>query len=998
MKPSSISSLTHIIITGARQHNLHNINLAIPKNKLVVFSGLSGSGKSTMAFDTLYAEGQRRYVESLSSYARQFLGLMDKPDVDQIEGLSPAISIDQKTTSHNPRSTVGTITEIYDYLRLLFARIGHPHCPECGQEISTQSIDQIINQVIDQLKTKTATSPARLMILAPVVRNRKGQFVDLFKSLQSQGYTRLRIDGRVYDLDADLTLIKTNKHNIEVVIDRLTVAKTQLTDQQEKNNLNTRLSQSIEQSLKLADGLAIVSFIQDKGFNFPDKPTEFEDHLFSEHLACSDCGISLKELEPSLFSFNSPEGACDTCNGLGSILEVDPEKILAPELTLSEGAIIPFSRMLGQDSWFSRTVKTVVEQELEGVELKQTLENQTHNSDNSPYRQVPFNQLPQKVQTLLLEGNNKVYQVTGQNRFGKEVTIYKEWEGFITNLERRYEETYSEFIRHEIEKYQKKVTCPACKGARLKPKALSVTVNSFNIAQVTALTIHDCLAWHQHLQDKKILNTKEMAIAEAILKEIITRLKFLSSVGLNYLTLNREAGSLAGGEAQRIRLASQIGTGLTGVLYILDEPTIGLHQRDNQQLITTLKNLRDQGNSVVVVEHDHDVIISADEVIDFGPKAGLQGGLIVAQGSPQEIQKTTTLTGQYLSGKKKVTRQQQLLNNKFNNGISIKGARHHNLKSIDVKFPLNKLTCITGVSGSGKSTLMHDTLYQHLLKQLGRHSQEKAGEIDSIEISQDIKQVKLIDQTPIGKTPRSNPATYTKIFDYIREIFANTQEAKIRGYKPGRFSFNVKGGRCEACQGDGQVRIEMQFLADVYVKCDVCHGQRYNQETLQVKYQDKNISQVLDMTVDEAYQFFQNHSTLREKLKTLIKVGLGYLKLGQPAPTLSGGEAQRVKISKELTINRLNHIVYLLDEPTTGLHFADVQKLLNVLHQLVIQGNSVIVIEHNLDIIKNADWIIDLGPEGGEAGGKVVTVGTPEQVAKNKGSYTGIYLAKELLK
>lgn len=1005
---SPVSPLTHIIITGARQHNLQNIDLNIPKNKLVVFSGLSGSGKSTMAFDTLYAEGQRRYVESLSSYARQFLGLMDKPDVDQIEGLSPAISIDQKTTSHNPRSTVGTITEIYDYLRLLFARIGHPHCPECGQEISTQSIDQIIKQVVKQLETKTSSAPARLMILSPVVKNRKGQFTDLFKSLQSQGYSRIRIDGQIYDLASDLTLIKTNKHNIEVIIDRLTVSKEQLADKKEKDNLNTRLSQSIEQSLKLANGLAIISFIQDKTFNFPDKPTEFKDHLFSEHLACSDCGISLKELEPSLFSFNSPEGACETCNGLGSILEVDPEKIVAPELTLSEGALIPFSRMLSQDSWFSRTVKAVVDKEMSGVEIDFTPNYQTEENTISPFRQIPFNQLPEKLQTLLLKGNDKVYQVSGKNRFGKEVTIYKEWEGFITNLERRYEETQSDFIRHEIEKYQKKVTCPSCKGARLKPKALSVSINDLNIAQVTALNINDCLQWHRQLQEKKILSSKEIAIADSILKEIITRLKFLSSVGLNYLTLNREAGSLAGGEAQRIRLASQIGTGLTSVLYILDEPTIGLHQRDNQRLIATLKNLRDRGNSVVVVEHDYDVIMAADEVVDFGPKAGNQGGQIVAQGSPQQIQETKTLTGQYLSGKKKISRKQiapdkdllnqNLSNTSFKSGILIKGARHHNLKSIDVKFPLNRLTCITGVSGSGKSTLMHDTLYQHLLHQLGRNSQEKAGEINAIEISQDVKQVKLIDQSPIGKTPRSNPATYTKIFDYIREIFANTQEAKIRGYKPGRFSFNVKGGRCESCRGDGQVKIEMQFLADVYVKCDVCHGQRYNQETLQVKYQDKNIAQVLDMTIDEAYQFFKNHSTLREKLKTLIDAGLGYLKLGQPAPTLSGGEAQRVKISRELAVNRLNHIVYLLDEPTTGLHFADVQKLLTVLHQLVQQGNSIIVIEHNLDIIKNADWIIDLGPEGGEAGGEVVATGTPEQVAKNKSSYTGIYLAKELLK
>lgn len=985
---TEISPLTHIIIKGARQHNLNNINLAIPKNKLVVFSGLSGSGKSTLAFDTLYAEGQRRYVESLSSYARQFLGVMDKPDVDQIEGLSPAISIDQKTTSHNPRSTVGTITEIYDYFRLLFARVGHPHCPECGKEISTQSIDQILDQVMAELAQQAQASPARLMILSPVVRNRKGQFSELLASLQQQGYSRARIDQNIYHLDTDLTLIKTNKHNIEVVVDRLTVSKEQLNNDQEQQIIRSRLNQSIEQSLKLADGLVIASFIKDDSFTFPQNPKEFSDFLFSEKLACSECGISLQELEPSLFSFNSPEGACETCNGLGSILEVDPDKIIAPELTLSEGAIIPFARMLSSDSWFSRTVKAVLETEIANLKTKQ------HDASlQFAFRETPFEQLPELIQTKLLHGTDKIYQVTGENRFGKTTTIYKEWEGFITNLERRYEETQSEFIQHELEKYQKKVICPACHGARLKPKALSVSVNELNIAQVTDLTIVDCLDWTKSLSNNNIFNAKEAVIAQSILKEIITRLTFLSSVGLNYLTLSREAGSLAGGEAQRIRLASQIGTGLTGVLYILDEPTIGLHQRDNHRLINTLKNLRDQGNSVVVVEHDQEVIEAADEIVDFGPRAGKKGGNIVAQGTITEIKKAKTLTGQYLSGQKTVTREQELLTDRPSaNNIVITGARHHNLKNIDVKFPLNKLTCITGVSGSGKSTLIHDTLYQHLLNHLKRQSQEKAGEIDAITIPSEITRVKLIDQSPIGKTPRSNPATYTKIFDYIRQIYANTKEAKIRGYKPGRFSFNVKGGRCEACKGDGQLKIEMQFLADVYVKCDVCQGKRYNQETLQVTYQDKNIAQVLALTVEEAYHFFQNHSNLRQKLKTLMDVGLGYLELGQPAPTLSGGEAQRVKISRELAISRTDHITYLLDEPTTGLHFADVQNLLNVLHRLVKQGNTVIVIEHNLDVIKNADWIIDLGPEGGEAGGAVIAVGTPEQVRQNKKSYTGQYL------
>ncbi len=984
-KKTDISPLDHIIVRGAKQHNLQNIDVAVPKNKLVVFSGLSGSGKSTLAFDTLYAEGQRRYVESLSSYARQFLGLMDKPDVDQIEGLSPSISIDQKTTSHNPRSTVGTITEIYDYLRLLFARVGHPHCPECGQEISTQSIDQIMDQVLTEMLERSKTKPVRLMVLAPVVRNRKGQFSELIESLQQKGYSRARIDGKVYDLDADLTLIKTNKHNIEAVVDRLTISETQLKDKQELQTLRSRLNQSIEQSLKLADGLVIIGFVQDQTFDFPEKPREFEDRLFSEKLACSDCSISLQELETRLFSFNSPEGACPTCNGLGVILEIDADKIIAPELTLSEGAIIPFASTLSRNTWFSRTVKTVLD-ELD--------------SEDVNFRNTPFGDMPEEIQDLLLYGNGREYAVIGQNRRGHMTTIHEEWKGFVPELEKRYEETDSDYIRQEIEKYQKKVTCPDCRGARLKPKALSVTIDGANIHDVTSLTIKGSYKWAQNLQNSDFLSEKEAAIAQSILKEIISRLGFLNSVGLEYLTLEREAGTLAGGEAQRIRLASQIGTGLTGVLYILDEPTIGLHQRDNQRLINTLKNLRDKGNSVIVVEHDREVILSADEVIDFGPLAGKKGGKIVSQGSPEKIkQDDASLTGQFLVRKKKVLRERKLLRDEpAGSHIVLRGARHHNLKSIDVRFPLNKLTTVTGVSGSGKSTLIHDTLYQHLLKQLGRTTQETPGPIDAIEVPHQVGRVKLIDQSPIGRTPRSNPATYTKVFDYIRKIFANTKEAKIRGYKPGRFSFNTKGGRCEACQGAGQIKIEMQFLPDVYVKCDVCRGRRYNQETLQVRYQGQTIADVLAMTIEEAYHFFKNHSTLRRKLKTLVDVGLGYLELGQPAPTLSGGEAQRVKISRELAISRTDHIAYLLDEPTTGLHFADVQKLLFVLHRLVDQGNTVIIIEHNLDIIKNADWIIDLGPNGGEGGGEVVAAGTPSQVADNTESFTGMYLQEELEK
>ena len=980
-KSDTITPISHIIINGAKQHNLKDIDLNIPKNKFVVFSGLSGSGKSTLAFDTLYAEGQRRYVESLSSYARQFLGLMEKPQVDQVEGLAPAISIDQKTTSHNPRSTVGTITEIYDYLRLLFARVGHPHCPRCGQEISTQSIDQIIDQVLAELEQRSQHSPTRLMILSPVVKNRKGQFKDLFDNLKQKGFSRVRVDGQVIGLEEDIALIKTNKHNIEAIVDRLSISQTQLDDKQERQTLRSRLNQSVEQSLELSSGLVVIGYVLDDSFDFPEKPKEFDDQLFSENLACSECGISIKEMEPRLFSFNSPEGACPTCNGLGVIMEIDPDKIIAPDLTLSEGAIIPFARTLSRDTWKTRLIKTLLEQESE-----------------VDFRNTSYADIPDQIKELLLYGSDKVYQVSGTNRHGRLTTIHENWEGFVPNLERRYEETDSDYIRSEIEKYQIKVTCPDCQGARLKPKVLSVVIDRQNIHDISSMTIGDSLNWAKNIDKQQVFSSKELKISEPILKEIIDRLGFLQSVGLEYLSLSREASTLAGGEAQRIRLASQIGTGLTGVLYILDEPTIGLHQRDNQRLISTLHELRDKGNSVIVVEHDRDVIEAADQVIDFGPRAGKKGGRIVAQGTPEEIRNSDSLTGQYLVRKKQVERQQKLIREQpANSHIQLQGASLHNLKSIDVQFPLNKLTCITGVSGSGKSSLIHDTLYYHLVQQLSRRTlHEEPGPIKDITVPAEVGRVKLIDQSPIGRTPRSNPATYTKVFDYIRKIFANTKEAKIRGYKVGRFSFNVKGGRCEACQGEGQTKIEMQFLPDVYVKCDVCRGQRYNQETLQVKYQGKTIADVLDMTIEEAYHFFRNHSTLRRKLKTLVDVGLGYLELGQPAPTLSGGEAQRVKISRELSVSRTDHIVYLLDEPTTGLHFDDVKKLIHVLHRLVEQGNTVIIIEHNLDVIKNADWIIDLGPEGGEAGGEVVAAGTPDQITKNDSSYTGIYLEQEL--
>ncbi|MCB9813700.1 MAG: excinuclease ABC subunit UvrA [Pseudomonadales bacterium] len=983
-----MSTQDTITITGAKEHNLKNISVEIPKNKLIVFTGISGSGKSSLAFDTLYAEGQRRYVESLSSYARQFLGVMHKPEVDQIEGLSPAISIDQKTTSHNPRSTVGTITEIYDYLRLLYARVGRPHCANCGNEVATQSIDQIVSRILNEIESKVNGSAVRMMILSPIIKQKKGEFSSLFDSLQKKGYLRARIDGRFYSLDEDLTLIKTNKHDISSLIDRLVVSKKQIRDIKERKILRSRISQSIEESLKLADGLVIVSFIEDDSLDFPENPKQFTDKLFSEKRACSDCGISISEIEPRLFSFNSPQGACETCNGLGSLQKINIEKIVAPSLTLSEGAIIPFARMMSNDTWWSRLVRIVVEK------------------TGYDFRKTPFEEMSKEAQELLLFGSDEIYKVEGENRFGRQTVIHEQFEGFVKNLERRYSETDSDFIRKEIGQYMHKQICAKCNGDRLKPEALSVYIEGKNIAEITKLPIKKAFEWAKLLSKSENLSKNEKLIGESILKEIVSRLSFLNSVGLNYLNLSREASTLAGGEAQRIRLASQIGTGLTGVLYILDEPTIGLHQRDNHQLIDTLKELQQKGNTVIVVEHDRDIMISADYILDIGPKAGIHGGEIVAQGTPDDIMNSQkSLTGKYLSRKKDVIRK-KFIERKIvsddepiqKSSIKITGARKHNLKNIDVDFPLGKLTCLTGISGSGKSTLLHDTLYNHLAMHLGKTIKTISGPIDTITVPDEVKRVSLIDQSPIGKTPRSNPATYTKIFDYIRKIFTNTKDARIRGFNAGRFSFNVKGGRCETCQGDGQIKIEMQFLPDVYVTCDVCDGKRYSEETLEVYYKNKNISQVLDMTIDEAAEFFKNQSTIIKKIKTLQEVGLGYIKLGQPAPTLSGGEAQRVKLAKELSTKTLDHVVYLLDEPTTGLHFEDVKKLLEVLNQLTHQNNTVILIEHNLDVIKNSDWIIDLGPEGGDGGGEVIAEGTPFNIANNKNSITGTYLKEELKK
>ncbi len=965
-----------IIITGAREHNLKDLDLEIPKNKLVVFTGLSGSGKSSLAFDTLYAEGQRRYVESLSSYARQFLGVMRKPDVDRIDGLSPAISIDQKTTSHNPRSTVGTITEIYDYLRLLYARVGTQYCPNCHIPVTAQSIDEVIGKIVHEVELRLH-EPVRFLILAAVVKERKGEFQSLFANLQKQGYTKARIDGTMYDLNDDITLIKTNKHTVEVVVDRLSMSKTEWRNEAWQKEWRSRLAHSLESAFKLADGSASIAFVKESSLDFPEYPKELEIIPFSEKRACSECGASYTELEPRLFSFNSPEGACPECNGLGSILSIAQDKLIAPELTLSEGAIIPFARVLSADTWWARLVQTVVEDQ--GVE----------------FRKTPWYEIPEEAKQVLLFGSSKKYTVQGENRFGDPTVITETFEGFIPNLERRYRETESSFIQQEIAQFMHRQRCDLCGGKRLNNVALAVLIDTFSISDVTQQPIAKAKEWVDTLATKD-LSSQSLKIAEPIRNEISARLEFLISVGLDYLTLGREAATLAGGEAQRIRLASQIGTGLSGVLYILDEPTIGLHQRDNHRLIETLRHLQEKGNSVIVVEHDRDVMMAADHLLDFGPGAGEHGGKVISQGKPVDVMNDPkSITGAYLSRKKDVVLAKKAKTT-MGDHISIEGASHNNLKNIETKFPLNKLTCITGVSGSGKSTLLHDTLYAQLAKHLGYQTDITPGLVDRIYIPDKVRRLSLIDQSPIGKTPRSNPATYTKVFDFIRQVFANTQDAKMHGFTTGRFSFNVKGGRCEACQGDGQIKIEMQFLPDIYVTCEVCHGTRYNQETLEVLYRGKSIADVLKMSVNEAVEFFNHHSSIRQKLETLKAVGLGYIRLGQSAPTLSGGEAQRVKLAKELATRSHDHIVYLLDEPTTGLHFADVQKLLDVLASLVDNDNTVIVIEHNLDVIKNADWIIDLGPEGGDLGGEIVAEGPPQEIINSPRSHTGKYLKAEL--
>ena len=968
-----------IKIRGAKQHNLKNISADIPKNQLVVFTGISGSGKSSLAFDTIYAEGQRRYVESLSSYARQFLGIMDKPDVESIEGLSPAISIDQKSTSHNPRSTVGTVTEIYDYLRLLFARIGHPHCPNCGREIERQTSSAIVEKIIDMVKNGNKTRQNRFLILSPVVRDRKGEFRDLFNSLKSKGFTRVRIDGKIFDLKEELVLIKTNKHTIDVVVDRLTMEAKTLRDTQKLKELTTRITDAIEQSLSLSEGLVLVSEVEDKSFDFPKFPQNLKDHLFSQRFSCPVCNISIPEIEPRAFSFNSPHGACPTCSGIGTLLKVDPELIINKRLSLTEGGILPFGNSFENDTWFSRTILTVAR--IYGIDPKAPIGNYTD----------------KQLQVLLYGTGDEIHEVEGNNRFGRKVTIYEEFKGVVAELERRYRETESEYVRAEIEKYQRQERCPTCNGKRLKKDVLGITIVDKSIIDITALSIDKAKDWILSLKNAGLLTSRELAIGNLIIKEISTRLEFLLSVGLDYLTLDRTATTLAGGEAQRIRLASQIGSGLSGVLYVLDEPSIGLHPKDNTKLINTLKHLKKLGNTVIVVEHDKEMMLEADYILDFGPGAGDHGGKIIADGAPAALMKNeNSITGKYLSGKKKVTSLPNLTNltNLPNSQsvLSLIGASQNNLKNINVQFPLGKLVCITGVSGSGKSTLVVETLYHAIAGSLNPFHKEKAGKLQKLEGIENIRRVILIDQSPIGRTPRSNPATYTGIFSYVRDLFSRTPEAKLRGYLPGRFSFNVRGGRCEACEGEGEVKIEMQFLPDVYVECEVCRGKRYNNETLEVHYKNKNIAEVLSSTVEESLSFFANIPGLYDKVLTLNQVGLSYIKLGQPAPTLSGGEAQRVKLATELSKRSRSSTLYILDEPTTGLHFADLEKLLHVLKQLVALGNTVIVIEHNIDIIKNSDWIIDLGPEGGDKGGEIIAQGTVHDIIKSKASYTGKYL------
>jgi excinuclease ABC subunit A len=958
-----------IIIRGAREHNLKNIDVELPRDQLIVITGLSGSGKSSLAFDTLYAEGQRRYVESLSAYARQFLGEMQKPDVDQIDGLSPAISIDQKGTSRNPRSTVGTVTEVYDYLRLLFARIGVPHCPRCGREVNQQTVGQIVEAIQEM------PDGSRILLMAPLIKDRKGEHRKVFEDVRKMGFVRARVDGQVRDVDEEIELDRYKMHTIEAVVDRLIVRQA---DDNGRGMDRTRLADSVETALRLGGGVMMVADVTDG-----DHP---RDQLFSEHFACVHCGISLPEIEPRSFSFNSPHGACPACTGLGTELEIDPDLIIPDRAkTLKEGAVEPWTRERSGDSYYRQLLEAAAKQK--GIPLD-----------------VPLRQLSPSHVNYLLYGGRRGEQVTLQYKTagGQRRTYTTHFEGVVANLQRRHREASSDYAKQEIERYMAERPCPACKGRRLKPEALAVTVADRPIDEVTAMSVTGMLDWIEQLRDEEVgagqlLTQRQQTIAHQIFKELYDRLSFMANVGLDYLTIDRQASTLSGGEAQRIRLATQIGSRLMGVLYILDEPSIGLHPRDNKRLIRTLLGMRDLGNTVIVVEHDEETMRAADWILDLGPGAGERGGEVVCSLPVADfLQCDRSLTAAYLRGEQQIPTPdvRRPGSGKF---LTVIGAAENNLKEITVRFPLRKFIAVTGVSGSGKSSLVVEVLYKRL-NQFFYRAKAKPGKYDTMEGLEHIDKVVNIDQSPIGRTPRSNPATYTNVFTDIRNLFARLPESKARGYKPGRFSFNVKGGRCEACRGDGIIKIEMQFLPDVYVPCEVCHGKRYNREALEIRYKGKNIADVLDMTVDEALQFFSNVPRIRNKLQTLSDVGLGYIRLGQPATTLSGGEAQRIKLSKELSRRATGQTFYILDEPTTGLHFADIEKLLQVLHRLVDQGNTVVVIEHNLDVIKAADWLVDLGPEGGEGGGWLVAEGTPEEVSRVAKSYTGQFLHRMLAK
>jgi excinuclease ABC subunit A len=939
----AVAASERIVISGAREHNLKDIDVELPRDALIVITGLSGSGKSSLAFDTIYAEGQRRYVESLSAYARQFLGLMEKPDVDSIEGLSPAISIDQKTTSRNPRSTVGTVTEIHDYLRLLWARIGIPHCPECGAEITGQTQEQIVDRLM------TLEEGTKFIVTAPVVRGRKGEYGKLLEQFRLEGYSRVKIDGELRRLDEEIVLDKKYKHDVAVVVDRLVM----------KPDLRRRLSESVEAAAGLAAGLVEVEMVE----------TDTEPLLFSEQFACLNCGTSIPELEPRIFSFNSPHGACERCHGLGFQRVIDPELVVPdPTLSLAEGALQPWNR--GITAYWKRLIASVAE--AYEIDLDK-----------------PWSKLKKLEKEVFLYGTGpERHQVSYTNRFGRRRSYKVRFEGIVNNLERRYEETDSESNRERIESYMAEQPCPDCKGARLRPESLAVKVGGISIAEFSDKSARGASEWINGLE----MTETERAIARLIVREISERLAFLENVGIGYLSLGRSARSLSGGEAQRIRLATQIGSSLVGVMYVLDEPSIGLHQRDNEKLIATLDRLRDLGNTVIVVEHDEGTMMAADHLVDLGPGAGEHGGYVISAGTPKQVARdSASLTGQYLSGKRRIEVPAE--RRKPAGALRVRGAREHNLKDIDVAVPLGVLCCVTGVSGSGKSTLVNETLHHSVANRL-HQAKLRPGAHDGVDGLSQIDKIINIDQSPIGRTPRSNPATYTGVFDHIRQLFTQTQEARARGYKPGRFSFNVKGGRCEVCRGDGQIKIEMHFLPDVYVPCEQCHGKRYNRETLEVRFKGKNIGDVLEMSVEEAVVFFENVPKIARRLRTLHDVGLDYIRLGQAATTLSGGEAQRVKLATELSKVATGNTLYILDEPTTGLHFADVQRLLEVLDRLVDAGNTVVVIEHNLDVIKTADHLIDLGPEGGEEGGEVVATGTPEEVAAVAGSYTGRFLAE----